>query len=312
MTAQPGDRQVACAALTFLAQAADPLLGGLLRVLDPTDVVAGIRSGTLPAAAAAALDAVQQARVRPALARWQARLARIPADAGLTRHAANGVHLVCPGDPGWPSQLDDLGSARPYALWVRGTTGLQSACAQPVALVGARAATSYGTHICTEITTALSASGHTVVSGGAFGIDSRAHSAALAAGGLTIAVLACGPDVPYPSAHRTLLDAIAAQGAVISEWPPGTRPTQSQFLLRNRIIAALGRGTVIIEAAVRSGTLSTARHAISLGRPLMAVPGPVTSAMSAACHALIRDQGATLVTSAADIVTCLSSVRRSS
>jgi DNA processing protein len=197
-------------------------------------------------------------------------------------------------------------------LWVRGIISLQSTCTQSVAIAGARAATSYGAHICTEITTALSAHGHTVISGGAFGIDSSTHSAALAAGGLTIAVLACGPDIPYPAAHRTLLDAIATQGAVISEWPPGTRPAQSQFLLRNRIIAALGRGTVIIEAAVRSGTLSTARHAINLGRPLMAVPGPVTSVRSAGCHALIRDQRAALVTSAADVLSCLSSVGRSS
>jgi DNA processing protein len=128
--ARPGDRQVACAALTYLAQPADPLLGGLVRVLDPADVLAGIRSGTLPAAAAATLDAAQEARVRAALARWQACLAGIPADAGVARHAANGIHLVCPGDAGWPPQLDDLGPARPYALWVRGTTSLLSTCAQ--------------------------------------------------------------------------------------------------------------------------------------------------------------------------------------
>jgi DNA processing protein len=312
VTAQPGDRHVACATLTYLAQPADPLLSRLLRILGPADVLDRIRAGTLPAAATVTLDTAELTRLRPALARWQARLDRIPADAGLARHAANGIHLVCPGDPNWPSQLDDLGPARPYALWVRGTTSLQSMCAQSVAIVGARAATSYGTHICTEITTALSANGHTVISGGAFGIDRYAHSAALAAGGLTIAVLACGPDVPYPAAHRTLLDAIATQGVVISEWPPGTRPAQSQFLPRNRIIAALAHGTVIIEAALRSGALSTGRHAINLSRPLMAVPGPVTSATSAGCHALIHDQGATLVTSAADVLDCLSPVGRSS
>jgi DNA processing protein len=136
VTAQPGDRQVASATLTYLAQAADPLLGGLLPVLHPADVLAGIRSGALPAAAAATLDTAQEARLRPALARWRARLAGIPADAGLARHAANGIHLLCPGDPGWPSQLDDLGPARPYALWVRGTTSLQSTCTQSAAIAG--------------------------------------------------------------------------------------------------------------------------------------------------------------------------------
>jgi DNA processing protein len=130
VTAQPSDRQVACATLTYLAQPADPLLNGLLRVLDPVDVLVGIRSGTLPATAAVTLDAVQEARIRPALARWQAHLDRIPADAGLARHAANGIHLVCPGDPAWQSQLDELGPGRPYALWVRGITSLESACTQ--------------------------------------------------------------------------------------------------------------------------------------------------------------------------------------
>jgi len=171
-----------------------------------------------------------------------------------------------------------------------------------VAIVGARAATAYGTHVCTEIAGALAASGWTVVSGAAYGIDAAAHRAALAAGGTTIAVLACGPDVAYPRAHADLLDAIAAQGAVISEWPPGTAPGRWRFLLRNRVVAALAGGTVVIEAGARSGTISTARHAERLGRPLMAVPGPVTSPASAGCHQLIRDCSAVCVTSAADVI----------
>jgi len=138
------------------------------------------------------------------------------------------------------------------------------------------------------VTATLAASGQTIVSGGAYGIDAAAHRAALAADGGTIAVLACGPDIPYPASHRDLLDAIPSRGAVISEWPPGTPPARSRFLLRNRIIAALASGTVVIEAAVRGGTIAAARHAGDLGRPLMPVPGPVASAASAGCHALIR------------------------
>jgi DNA processing protein len=141
-----------------------------------------------------------------------------------------------------------------------------------------------------------------VVSGGAFGIDGSAHRGALAAEGLTVAVLAGGVDRPYPAGHADLFDAMAAQGAVVSEWPPGRTPTRHGFLIRNRVIAALTRGTVVVEAGLRSGALSTARHARDLCRPLMAVPGPVTSVASAGCHQIIREWGALLVTSAAEVL----------
>jgi DNA processing protein len=143
-------------------------------------------------------------------------------------------------------------------------------------------------------------------SGGAYGIDAAAHRGALSAGAITIAVLACGVDYPYPAGHAELFADIAAQGLVISEWPPGRRPARLQFLTRNRTIAALSCGTVIVEAGERSGALNTARHAADLGRPLMAVPGPVTSAQSAGCHRIMRDWAATCVTGAADIIEMLS------
>jgi DNA processing protein len=169
-------------------------------------------------------------------------------------------------------------------------------------VAGARAATAYGKHAATCIAADLAGQGWAIVSGGADGIDAAAHHGTLTAGGVTIAVLACGPDAPYPRAHAGLLADIAVRGAVVSEYPPGRQPSRRRFLARNRIIAALARGTVIVEAAERSGTLATARHARDLARPLMAVPGPVTSAMSAGCHALIRDQRAACVTSATDTV----------
>jgi DNA processing protein len=188
---------------------------------------------------------------------------------------------------------------------VRGTTDLAACCEKSLAVVGARAATAYGTHTATEIAADLAGRGWVIVSGGAYGIDAAAHHGALAAGGLTIAVLACGPDIPYPREHRGLLADIAARGAIISEYPPGRRPSRVSFLARNRLIAAVACGTVVVEAAARSGTMTAARHASDLGRPLMAIPGPVTSVLSAGCHALIRERKAACVTSAADIITHL-------
>jgi len=149
------------------------------------------------------------------------------------------------------------------------------------------------------------------VSGGAYGIDAAAHRGALAAAGTTIAVLACGVDYPYPAGHAGLFAAIAAAGLVVSEWPPGRHPARMRFLVRNRTIAALACGTVIVEAGERSGALNTARHAADLGKPLMAVPGPVTSAQSAGCHRIIREWGATCVTRAADIIELLSPLNAS-
>jgi DNA processing protein len=170
VTRPAGDDRLARAALTYLAEPADPLLGELLRVLEPSGVLASIRSGAVPAGVTSELTPHEAAILRPALARWRARLPAVPPDV-VAGHAARGIQLLCPGDPGWPSQLDDLGAARPYALWVRGTADLRSCCAQSVAIIGARAATAYGTQVCTEIAAALSRNGWTVVSGAAHGLS---------------------------------------------------------------------------------------------------------------------------------------------
>ncbi len=144
------------------------------------------------------------------------------------------------------------------------------------------------------------------MSGGAFGIDGCAHRGALAVDRDDVAVLPCGVDCAYPPGHSELFQEIRAQGATVSEWPPGRTPTRHGFLVRNRVIAALSRGTVVVEAALRSGALNTARHAHDQGRPLMAVPGPVTSAQSAGCHEAIREWGAICVTDARDVIELLS------
>ena len=263
-------------------------------------------AGAAPAGAAPAggwLDGIP--RLGGALRRWSARLGEVPPEPELAAWWRDGIRLVIPGDAEWPSQLDVLGQARPWALWVRGHADLRYACLRSVSVVGTRAATGYGSYVCGEMAVSLADAGWTIVSGGAFGIDGCAHRGAIAVAGITVAVLPCGVDLAYPQAHHELFRSIREQGAIVSEWPPGRMPTKPGFLVRNRVIAALSRGTVVVEAALRSGALNTARHAYDQGRPLMAVPGPVTSAQSAGCHEAIREWGAVCVTGARDVMELL-------
>ena len=213
---------------------------------------------------------------------------------------ALGMRVLVPGDEEWPRGLADL-EHPPWCLWVRGRLRLTELDERGVALVGARASTSYGDEIASGMAYDLIERGRVVVSGAAYGIDAAAHRGALAAGGETVAVVAGGADVPYPRANADLLLRIATDGAVVSETPPGGAPARMRFLARNRIIAAVSLGTVVVEAGLRSGARSTARHARDLCRHLMAVPGPVTSVASAGAHEEIR-LGATLVTSAAEVI----------
>lgn len=210
-----------------------------------------------------------------------------------------GARILTPADEEWPGAVDDLRHP-PHCLWVTGPASLGGAVDRSVAVVGARAATAYGSEVARALGHGLADRGFVVVSGGAFGIDGMAHRGALSAGGTTIALLACGIDQRYPSSHSGLLDEIARTGALVSEQPPGARPLRHRFLTRNRLIAALSRGVIVVEAGRRSGSLNTARHADEIGRPLAAVPGPVTSATSVGPHDLIRDRGAVLVRDAAD------------
>ena len=288
MSAVSEQERLARAALSFLAEPGDAVLGALLRSCRPAEIVAAVSSAGEPLAALPAA-----ARGIPGLGRaserWRARLGQIPSRARLSAWDSSGLRLVCPGEPEWPTQLDDLGDARPVVLWVRGNADLRYVCLRSVSVVGSRAATAYGSHVCTEMAAALAERGFTLISGGAFGIDAAAHRGALGADGVTVALLAGGLSYGYPKGHHELFAAIAAQGVVVSEWPPDRAPTRPGFLVRNRVIAALSCGTVVVEAALRSGALNTARHARDLCRPLMAVPGPVTSDMSQGCHEIIRE-----------------------
>jgi DNA processing protein len=303
MTADESRQREARAHLTYLAEPADTLLGTLLRDNEPAALVAAIMAGRLPSRVKR--PDRDGGTLTRALRRWAARVPYSPAKPDLAAWQRQGIRLVCPGEPEWPSQLEVLGDAAPYALWLRGSADLRFGCLSSVSIVGSRAATGYGTHVATEMAAALAEREWVVVSGGAYGIDGAAHRGVLAAEGLTIAVLASGLDHPYPAGHAELFDAIVAHGILLSEWPPGRTPTRHGFLVRNRVIAALTRGTVVVEAGLRSGALSTARHARDLCRPLMAVPGPVTSAASSGCHDIIRNWGAVCVTSAADVLECV-------
>jgi DNA processing protein len=211
------------------------------------------------------------------------------------------MRLLVPGDEQWPAAVDDLQRHAPAALWVRGDAALFGELERSAALVGSRAATGYGEHVAIELSSGLVDRGFAVVSGAAYGIDGAAHRAALASRGLTVAVLAGGLDRFYPSGHEQLITRIVERGIVVSEVPPGTAPTRWRFLQRNRIIAALSCATVVVEAGWRSGALNTASHAGTLGRPIGAVPGPVTSAASAGCHRLLRESTALCVTNADEV-----------
>lgn len=291
------------AALMRAADVGDPVMGRLVDQHGAQQAVRAIRSRTLPPEFTA--REAEQERPPDLTARlntWYARLAASNPAADVEMGKSFGARLIIPGDSEWPTQLDQLGAGRPLALWAHGTADLRFSCLKSVAVVGARAATSYGSHVAAEFGVGLSESGWTVVSGGAFGVDGAAHKGALAAGAPTVVVLACGVDVCYPSSHEALFAAVGQQGVLISECPPGVHPTRARFLIRNRLIAALSRGTVVVEAALRSGALNTATHALTLTRHLGAVPGPITSSMSAGCHRLLRERKAVCVTSPEDMI----------
>ncbi|GEP36941.1 DNA protecting protein DprA [Nocardioides psychrotolerans] len=238
-----------------------------------------------------------------------ARLGSTDPERELDRADRLGIRFVIPSDPEWPSQLGDLMNAPelhqrggpPIGLWVKGPWRLDQLGAS-VAVVGSRSSTTYGDQVSSEMGAVLVRHGAPVISGAAFGIDQAAHRGAIAMEGPTVAVLACGADRAYPAAHQSLIDHIAQHGAVVSEAPPGCAPTRIRFLARNRLIAALSRGTVVVEAAQRSGALNTASWAERLNRQVLAVPGPVTSAQSQGAHDLVRRGVATLVTNAHEVL----------
>ncbi|GAA2543596.1 DNA-processing protein DprA [Pseudonocardia hydrocarbonoxydans] len=293
MNAVPEEVLRARAYLSRVAEPPAPGLAELVAEIGPVRAAERVRRGELGERAAAETSA------RRSVER---------AEADLRAAAAAGVRLLTPEHPDWPAApLADLAAcgvgdlAPPVALWVRGPGHLAALCARAAGVVGARAATAYGLHVAGEFGAGLAGTGHTVVSGAAIGIDGAAHRGALGVAGPTVAVLACGADRAYPAAHQGLLARIAETGLVVSEYPPGSVPARHRFLVRNRLIAGLSAATVVVEAGLRSGATRTATDAATLGRPVLAVPGPVTSGVSAGCHRLVRD-GAVLVTRVEEVL----------
>jgi len=244
----------------------------------------------------AGVDETDLGDLQAALDRWLPRFSSAVAKRALSQAARFGLQLITPSSEHWPIGVNDLGPNAPIALWLRGQVEALDSLENSIALVGARAATGYGEHVTMEASAGLVDRGFAIVSGAAYGIDGMAHRAALASRGTTIAFLAGGLDRFYPSGHDALLTRIVETGAVLSEVPCGVPPTKWRFLQRNRLIAAASQATVVLEAGWRSGSLNTAHHALTLGRPVGVVPGPVTSAASAGCHKLIREKPVTLVT----------------
>ena len=238
--------------------------------------------------------------------RWNRRMERtLNAEAHMA--VTCGAWLVTPADPLWPPQLNDLGPARPYGLWCRGDSRhlLDVASAPSVALVGSRDPSIYGTEATTHLAAELARRGYTVISGGAMGIDIAAHRAALTQQSSdlpTIAFMAGGLDRLYPAQNSDALNMIVDRGLIMSEVSVGNTPTRWRFLERNRLIAALARHTIVVEARWRSGALNTARHAMEIGRTLWAVPGQINSPNSVGTNRLLRDGLAQTLTEAADIL----------
>ena len=299
----PWEVRVAYAYLGAVSERPTAQLWDLVDSVGPVDAASLIRTGQAGGAVAGQTEA-----------------RRTLVDGARLLEAAEevGARLVVPGDPGWPEfalepldrprgrRRDGSGGVptalRPLGLWWRGSADPARVLGRSVALVGTRAPTPYGRAVTADLSAGLSAEGFTVVSGGAFGIDAAAHRAVLGVRGSTIAVLAGGVDCLYPRGNDAMLQEVAESGALISAQPPGTGVTRYRFLDRNRIIAALTRATVVVEAAARSGALSTAAWATALDRPVGAVPGPVTSVASVGCHLLLRERGAVLVGRTADAV----------
>ncbi|SFF72474.1 DNA-processing protein DprA [Curtobacterium sp. YR515] len=324
MTAPSGEDTLARVVWSVLAEPGDAVAGELVAALGPDESLALVRR----AAAGGASELLEQVgtdasfadgpdRVRAALEsafdRWRPRLggADDRAVAAMASAAAVGARLLVPGTPEWPRGLEDLGPHAPFVLWSRselddpvGAAG----CRGALAIVGCRANTVAGAEATAEIASVAADDGVEIVSGGAYGIDAVAHRVAVAAGTPTTAVLAGGVDQFYPAGNHDLLRNVLGRGRVLSESPPGTRPTRWRFLHRNRLIAALSGATVVVEAAARSGALNTAHHALHLGRPVFAVPGPFASAASVGCHRLIADGTAQIVVQPRDPVAAVSAV----
>lgn len=322
--ARPDAARLARAALTRLVEPGDELAVQTVAAVGPERALALLtgRERLQPAekdllADVAGSPSTLGRRWSAGLQRWAPRAAHLAPERDLVTLHRLGGGLLIPEDAAWPAGVADLGAQAPLGLWFRGT-GTLPATAQALAVVGSREATAYGRSVTRHLVGHVVRRGVCVVSGGAYGIDGAAHTAALeAAAGVppetgqagapvpTVAVLAGGLDRFYPAGHEDLLRAVMAAGLLVSEMPPGASPTRYRFLHRNRLIAALSGAVLVVEARWRSGAQNTAGHALGLGRELGVVPGPITSPSSAGCHRLLQETPARLVAGEEDVAALL-------
>ncbi|ALG84533.1 DNA-processing protein DprA [Gordonia phthalatica] len=284
-------------AWAYLATVAEPPCAPLIALVEDL--------GAIEAAKAVRKRSVPSQH-RKVLVPTEARAAYDTADMDLETCDRIGARLITRDDADWPEwQLLALDQAEtalrgggPLALWARGPLTCAEVTDSSLALVGSRAASSYGDYVSGQMAGGLAEAGWAVISGGAYGIDGAAHRGALAAGGKTVAVLACGIDRDYPTGHAQLLREIGQRGLILTEYAPGTTAAKHRFLTRNRLVAALASGVIVVEAGRRSGAANTAAWATRIGRPLGAVPGAVTSATSVGTNSMIADGAATLIADA--------------
>lgn len=296
------DERFARAAWSRIIEPGDSIGGALIAALGAVDALSLITGRWNAAKVRTALgDDTTAETVEAARQRWIPRADFDGTVEVLRRAARSGTQLLTPDDAAWPARFNDLGTAAPAALWIRGNLSTLASLPASIALVGSRAATGYGEHVAMECAAGLADRGYTVVTDGSYGISGMATRATLASRGKAVVFLGGGVDRPYPSGHDALHQRVAEEGVLVSEVPCGTSPTKWRFLQRNRLVAAATAATAVLEAGWRSGSLNTAGHALALGRPVGAVPGPVTSAASSGTHRLIRDHGATLVTGPGEI-----------
>ena len=227
------------------------------------------------------------------------------ADESVAAIAQSGGVFITPEDLSWPTRVNQL-AIPPLGLIVKGDISILNN--PSLAIVGTRNPTPYGVRLAGDFAAGFVDREWDIISGGAYGIDTAAHRGALVAEGRTIAVIASGIDVQYPAGNARLFDEICENGAIISEVMPGVTAMPHRFLIRNRLIAALSLSTLVVEAAFRSGSLRTARDAAELMRPVMAIPGPISSPSSEGCHRLIGERAAELVTSVADAMELISAL----
>ncbi|CEI48379.1 DNA-processing protein DprA [Propionibacterium freudenreichii] len=296
ITSLAADEHSARIVLAATLEPDDPMTGRLIAAVEAVDTVRlGSGTGAMPE------------WVDPVDGELWRKKAAVRLDANVVARALAetdrlGLGVLVSGDRDWPTGLNDLGDRAPTAVWIRGAASLLTGPLRDrVTITGARAVTGYGEHVASELASDLASAERIIVAGGAYGIDAAAHRAALSAGGQTVAVLAGGLDRLYPTGNQELLERTGDLGLLLSELAPGSAPTRTRFLARNRVLAALSGATVIVEAGFRSGALDVATRAAHLGRPVGAVPGPVTSAASSGTHQLLRTRTAALITGVEDI-----------